>query len=237
MREFSTSVTSAEFRRLEEFLNALRTECEANMNPCSEFNSSEFESEFRSKLLTHHCFMGSPLFQESFDSAFIAACEHSGHTVEKAPEGCRFWDVAVDGRKISLKSSKAKSLKENRLHISKLTEAAWIQDCRTASKRRKATFALFNQYCVDVDAIIQLRYFHSTAMYELVEIPVNLFKQIFDVGLSSFQADGPTINIPVGKNPPDFTLKLDRSDAKITVANIDKALCTVHGTWRLGKGV
>jgi hypothetical protein len=90
---------------------------------------------------------------------------------------------------------------------------------------------------VDVDAIIQLRYFHSTAMYELVEIPVNLFKQIFDVGLSSFQADGPTINIPVGKNPPDFTLKLDRSDAKITVANIDKALCTVHGTWRLGKGV
>ncbi len=237
MREFSTSVTPAEFRRLEEFLNALRTQCEVHLNPCSEYNASEFESEFRSKLLTHHCFMGSPLFQESFDSAFIAACEHSGHTVEKAPEGRRFWDVAVDGRKISLKSSKAKNLKENRLHISKLTEAAWIQDCRTASKRRKATFDLFGQYCADVDAIIQLRYFQTSAMYELVEIPVALFKQVFDVGLSSFQADGPTINIPVGKSPPDFTLKLDRSDAKITVANIDKALCTVHGTWKLGKDV
>ena len=36
------------------------------MNPTSAWTSDEFESEFRSKLLTHHCFMGSPLFQESF---------------------------------------------------------------------------------------------------------------------------------------------------------------------------
>lgn len=235
MLEFFASVTAAEFRRLEEFLGALRTKCEAVMNPCSEFKSEAFESEFRSKLLAHHCFVGSPLFQESFDSAFIAACKHSGHTVEKAPDGQRFWDVKVNGRKISLKSSKAKSLKENRLHISKLTETAWIQDCRTPKRRREETFALFTEYCEEVDAIIQLRYFHAYALYEMVEIPVHLFRQVFDLELASFQADGPTINIPVGKEPPDFTLKLDRSDAKITVANIDKSLCTVHGTWRLGK--
>jgi DNA (cytosine-5)-methyltransferase 1 len=41
------------------------------------------------------------------------------------------------------------------------------------------------------------------------------------------------INIPVGANPPDFTLKLDRSDAKITIANINKAKCKVHGTWKI----
>jgi len=68
MADFTWSVTTAEERRLQEFLTALRTPCTANMDPGSVLNTEEFESEFRSKLLAHHCFMGSPLFQESFDT-------------------------------------------------------------------------------------------------------------------------------------------------------------------------
>jgi hypothetical protein len=233
MVEFIASVTQAEHRRLTEFIAALRTPCKVQRNSESPINTTEFESEFRSKLLTHHCFMGSPLFQESFDSAFISACSHAGHKVNLAPEGQRFWDVMIDDRRVSLKSTKAKSLRQDTLHISKLTEAAWIQDCRTAAKRREHTFRLFEEYNAEVDAIIQLRYFVSTSKYELVEIPVSLFSQIFAVGKSHFSADGPTINIPIGKEPPDFTLKLDRSDAKITLANINKDLCLVHGIWEL----
>lgn len=233
MVEFTVSVTAAEERRIREFISALRTSCRAHMDPKSTWNSEEFESEFRSKLLTHHCFMGSPLFQESFDSAFMAACAHAGHQVEQAPAGQRFWDVIIDGRRISLKSSKAKNLRDKTLHISKLTEAAWIQDCRTATKRREHTHRLFREYCGEVDAIVQLRYFRSLRLYELVEIPVSLFSRVLDVGRTHFSADGPTINIPIGKNPPDFTLKLDRSDAKITIANINKELCLVHGNWQL----
>jgi hypothetical protein len=233
MVEFTASVTSAEHRRLSEFIDALRTPCKVRMNPESPFDSTEFESEFRSKLLTHHRFMGSPLFQESFDSAFISACSHAGHAVSLAPDGQRFWDVMIDGRRISLKSTKAKNLRQDTLHISKLTEAAWIQDCRTAAKRREHTFKLFKEYNAEVDAIIQLRYFLLRRRYELVEVPVSLFSQVFTVGKSHFSADGPTINIPIGKDPPDFTLKLDRSDAKVTLANINKNLCLVHGTWEL----
>jgi hypothetical protein len=233
MIDFTVSVTAAEERRLKEFVSALRTNCKVEMNPKSPFNSDAFESEFRSKLLTQHCFMGSPLFQESFDSAFIAACSHAGHKVEEAADGQRFWDLIVDGRRISLKSSKAKSLHEDTLHISKLTEAAWIQDCRTATKRREHTRRLFKEYCAEVDAIVQLRYFQSLHRYKLVEIPVSFFSQIMDVGREHFAADGPTINIPIGKNPSDFTLKLDRSDAKVTIAKIDKHLCLVHGVWQL----
>lgn len=233
MVDFTVSVTVAEERRLREFISALRTRCTAQMDSQSTWNSEKFESEFRSKLLTHHCFMGSPLFQESFDSAFTAACSHAGHQVEQAPAGQRFWDVMIDGRRISLKSSKARSLRDATLHISKLTEAAWIQDCRTATTRWEHTQRLFRKYCSEVDAIVQLRYFHSLRLYELVEIPVSLLAQVLDVGRTHFSADGPTINIPIGKDPPDFTLKLDRSDAKITIANINKDLCLVHGTWQL----
>jgi hypothetical protein len=233
MIDFNVSVTAAEERRLKEFISSLRTSCTAHMHSESALNSEVFESEFRSKLLTHHCFMGSPLFQESFDSAFIAACSHAGHQVAQASDGQRFWDVMIDGRRISLKSSKAKSLRVDTLHISKLTEAAWIQDCRTATKRREHTHRLFKEYCDEVDAIVQLRYFQSLNRYELVEIPVSLFAQVLDVGREHFAADGPTITIPIGKNPPDFTLKLDRSDAKVTIAKINKQLCLVHGVWQL----
>ncbi len=57
------------------------------MNPKSPFSSDSFESEFRSELLTHHSFMGSPPFQESFDSDFIAACWHAGRKIEETAGG------------------------------------------------------------------------------------------------------------------------------------------------------
>lgn len=233
MHDIILSVSNVEESRIEEFLNVLRTPCEVTRLQSSFFNSKRFEEEFRSKLLTHHCFIGSPLFQESFESAFIASCDHAGHKVVCAPDGQRFWDVSVNGKNISLKSTKAKSLKENKLHISKLTEAAWIQDCRTAKKRQEETVNLFESYISQVDSIVQLRYFHARSFYELVEIPVGLFGQIKSVERSYFDSDGPTINIPIGQDPPDFTLKLDRSDAKVTIANINKSLCIVHGTWQL----
>ena len=47
MVDFRMSVTAAEERRLREFISALRTRCEAHMNPTSAWNSEEFESEFR----------------------------------------------------------------------------------------------------------------------------------------------------------------------------------------------
>lgn len=226
-------LSQIERQRLEEFLRVLRTPCKVVRSLESFFNTPEFEEAFRSKLLTHHCLIGSPLFQESFDSAFISSCRDAGMQLEEAPPGQRFWDVAVAGKHVSLKSSKAKSLKAQALHISKLTEAAWIQDCRTAKRRREQTVELFDTYTAQVDAIIQLRYFEKARLYELVEVPVAMFRQIKAVAREFFDSDGPTINIPIGADPPDFTLKLDRSDAKITIANINKARCLIHGTWLL----
>ena len=100
-------------------------------------------------------------------------------------------------------------------------------------KRQELTLKLFKDYARDVDSIIQLRFFQATLLYELVEIPVRLLDQVNSIDRSLFAADGPSIDIPIGKSPPDFCLKLDRSDAKITLSKINKALCTVHCTWRL----
>ncbi len=44
-------------------------------------------------------------------------------------------------------------------HISKLTEAAWIQDVRSARARRQRLLELFRDYRAAVDAIVMLRAF------------------------------------------------------------------------------
>lgn len=234
MNEMVLSVTEAERRRLNEFLLALRTPCRAELQSPGGLVSSVFEEEFRSKLLAHHVFIGSPLFQESFESAFVSACRTAGHDVVVAEEGQRFWDVAVDGIRLSLKSTKARSLRNEFLHISKLTEAAWIQDCRSAATRRRLALGLMELYCAEVHAIWQLRFFQDKGRYELVEMSTAILKPIMEVPVSEFRADGPTVAVPFGKTPPDFVLKLDRSDAKITVANVRKELCQVHATWIVG---
>jgi len=233
MRDLGEPFSPSERRRIAELVAALRTEVSVEIAEDSHLMSAEFAEEFKSRLLSQHVFLGNPLFQQSFDTAFIASAETAGYRVSLAPDGQRFWDLEVEGRKISLKSSRAKSLRQETLHISKLTEAAWIQDCRTAAKRQKQTCDLFAEFCAEVDEIVQLRFFEKSDLYEMVGIPVGLFAPILELPTSEFKADGPTINIPVGQIPPDFTLKLDRSDAKITIANILKSKCLVHGRWRL----
>lgn len=233
MAELREKLSTTEARLLRQFLTVLRSYCKVTITHDSPWNVPAFVDEFRLRLVTQHRFIGSPMCQDAFDAAFLGACEAAGQKIQTAPPGQRFWDAVIDGKTISLKSTKERNLKMDLLHISKLTEAAWIQDCRSASMRRERTHELFEAYCSQVHSILQLRYFREQEQYELVEIPVSLFRQVLEVGQEHFKSDGPTIKIPVGKLPPDFILKLDRSDAKVTIGNIQKSLCTVHGTWSL----
>lgn len=226
-----------EQRYLDELLNAMRGPCDESFPSASPIVSETFAKEFRATLLIHHYFLKSPLATNSFEAAFVRAASAAGLGVNKAPEGQRFWDVEVEGKKISLKSTAASNLRLGKLHISKLCEAAWIQDMRRADQREQETKHLFSEYTGIVDSIIQLRLFKASAHYELVEIPTSMLAQVGDVPRSEFAPDGPSIGIPVGKNPPDFTLKLDRSDAKITLANINKNECSVLANWRLNSAL
>ncbi len=229
----SPAPDSTEQRYIDELLSAMRGPCEANFPSGQGVLSTEFEREFRATLLIHHYFLKSPLATNSFEAAFVRAAQAAGLKVTAAADGQRFWDVEIDGRKISLKSTSAANLRARSLHISKLCEAAWIQDMRRADQREQETKRLFEEYTAAVDSIIQLRLFKKKAFYELVEIPSEMLAQVAEVPRSEFAPDGPSIGIPVGKDPPDFTLKLDRSDAKVTLANINKDVCSVLGSWQL----
>ena len=179
----------------------------------------------------------------SFEIVFRNACEAVNWSLD--PPGSatrRFVDVTltpVDGttRGLSLKSTAAKNLSERTAHISKLTEAAWIQDVRSARARRRHTLKLFREYRAAVDAIVMLRAFREPDRipnrYQLIEIPSDLFKSLENARESAFAADGPVVDCAYGGLTSAAQVSIDRSDAKITVRRIQLSACTIHAEWRL----
>ena len=192
-------------------------------------------------LSVHHGATTEPLGLSAFEAVFRNACQHLLWSID--PPGSRtrrFVDMVVRPesgglRRLSLKSTAARNLSGTALHISKLTEAAWIQDARTARDRRNRTLELFSQYQSAVTQIVMLRAFREDTdevphKYQLVEIPVSIFDSIQNAPLKVFERDAPVIECIVGGRVA-AEVAIDRSDAKITVRRVQLAACTVHAEW------
>lgn len=205
-----------------------------SLTPDHPIFTNEWVDRFAIRLQVHHATNLAPLNRTGFEDAFTECCEAAGIPVEPATSATnRFWDVKVGDLHASLKTEGSQAIAPDFIHISKLSEAAWIQDVRTATARRDKTLELFSTYRSLVDVIYMLRIFKALnpIRYELVEIPVDLFDPIQQLSRNDFTADAPSILIPPGSNPPDYRLRLDRSDAKITIARLRKDRCHVHAVW------
>lgn len=205
--------------------------------------NSEWIEYFGLALSVHHGTTTEPLAQKSFETVFRNACESVGWQIlNPVSETRRFLDLEIsrDGcpeQRLSLKSTAAQRLSRTSVHISKLTEAAWVQDMRTARDRREWTLMLFREYVAAVDSIMMLRAFRKgqdiPSMYQLVEIPSEIFQSLEQAPLAMFNADGPTIDCSYGGHDVAARVSLDRSDAKITIKQIQLAVCTVHVEWEI----
>lgn len=202
-------------------------------------DSEEWLEHFSLALSVHHGTTSEPLRQTSFEAVFRAACESAHWDVGPALSPThRFVDLMVDadGKKrwLSLKSTAAQRLSERSVHISKLTEAAWIQDERKPQKRRKRLLRLFGDYVDAVDSIMMLRAFRLKDKvphrYQLVEIPTSIFESIKTLPLADFQRDAPILECRDGDQVV-ARVAVDRSDAKITVRSISLEACVVHAEW------
>ena len=203
--------------------------------------SREWIEYFGLALSVHHSASTEPLGLTAFETVFRNACDHLGWSVD--PPGSRtrrFVDLTVrpNGnaeRRLSLKSTAAKGLSKKMLDISKLTEAAWVQDARTAKDRRNRTQELFRQYQSAVTHIVMLRAFRDAqnevpSRYQLVEIPASIFDSVQKAPLEVFARDAPLIECQVGGNIV-AVVAIDRSDAKVTVRRVQLSACIVHAEW------
>ena len=207
-------------------------------------DSEEWIEYFGLALSVHHGTTTEPLGLTSFENVFRNACAHMNWFVDKPGSATRrFVDVVVQPdkhpeRRLSLKSTAAKSQRMGSLHISKLTEAAWIQDVRTAKARRQRLLELFRDYQDAVTHIVMLRAFRKNGetphLYQLVEIPASIFDSIQSARLKDFNSDAPKIGCLV-RGEVAALIAIDRSDAKITVRNVKLSACTVHAEWSIEK--
>ena len=190
-------------------------------------------------LSVHHGATTEPLRLTSFETVFRNACKAAEWSTDPLGSATRrFVDLEVDTRdgvrrRLSLKSTAAKGISNTTAHISKLTEAAWVQDARTPNARRAGMRELLLSYRDAVDSIIMLRAFRDreeVSRYQLLEIPVDLFTPALDAPLSAYQRDAPVITCVVD-GAPVAEIAVDRSDAKISVRKIRLAASVVHAEW------
>jgi len=225
------------------FVDAVLTPLHSESLPPTWLATTAWKDAFTAWLQGYHALSTEPLGTLQFEAAFNHACEAAGWHVEAAESATqRFFDTTIsDGRgvekKLSLKASSAKDMRDDKVHISKLTEGAWIQDARRQAERRDRIIQLFQEYQQTTSAIFMLRGFRGRGnfqvFYELVEIPTSIFSQMAD--LSTAQAQLGTISIPPGSTARSrsFAITIDRSDAKVTLAGIRLDQCVVHGRWGL----
>lgn len=215
------------------------------VNPGSWLLTPTWVETFTTLLQVHHGYSSDAMSGSAFENAFVAACRSTGWSVahnesrtQRFVDATLKWQRKVGPRPaepypktISLKTSSAKAMSRKTIHISKLTEGAFIQDMRTDSSRRPRILALFTAYSAATDAIFILRGFRfdDRIEYELAEIPTAMFAQISSLPLRAFTAG--TIDVPQGQMKPDFRVRVDKSDAKFTLTGVNIELCTIHADW------
>lgn len=229
-------LNEAEVARLIEIGNSMIAPIEERVAADGDLLRPEFVAEFRSRLQIHHATQDSPLDRLGFENAFLAASRAAGLEAVEAPSRTtRFYDVTIAGERFALKTEGAKDMKADRLHISKLSEAAWIQDMRSARLRYEKAMEFVDAFLAVVDRMFVLRYYRASAIphYELVEIPITHFERIKMTSVSDFDSDAPRIKIADGSGDI-MEFHIDRSDSKITIGKIEKSQCIVRAEWKLG---
>lgn len=222
-----------------EFVDALLTPVNTELLPGSWLATKQWSEAFLARLRAHHALSREPLSTTQFEAAFEAACEAAGWDVSSTASATqRFFDTTImlpgqAAMPISLKASSASDMRKSYVHISKLTEAAWIQDTRKQADRLARLVGLFAEYRSSTHSIIILRGFKETdcVQYELIEISTKLFEAVEDLDVASAQLA--TIPIPVDATKPYMKIRVDRSDAKITLTGILLDVCDVHCRWKL----
>lgn len=236
-------MSSAKIRFVAQMVDALERSPAAEVRQSHTWitDSADWLEHFGLALSVHHGTTSEPLQLTGFETVFRGACDSVRWDVD--PSGSptrRFVDLVVTAggtqRRLSLKSTAAKKLSERKAHISKLTEAAWIQDQRKPQDRQMELQRLFREYTHVVDAIIMLRAFRKKTTsipyrYQLLEIPTSIFDSLQDAPLEVFQRDAPVVECFV-EGRVAARVAVDRSDAKITVRGISLAECVVHAEWQ-----
>ena len=237
-----TSITESRRALLAEMSLALSRDVTAEVQADSDICSPTFAQDFQDRLVLYHAMNAEVLTKKAFEYAFVHAMVAAGRkaslTENQVNAGT---DAIVDGTAYSLKTEASAGIVRDRITISKLMEARWIRDCSTgadfATGLRERIVPHLRQY----QRIVMLRAFRcgepATAYeYSLVEIPLDVLLAMDALEPTSFSPRTPNgssraeIVAPGGRL---FSLRLDGSVEKVTIANLLVTACRQHASWKI----
>ena len=221
-----------------EMARAMLRQVEEEYDSKSDIATEDFRVNFRNRLLVHHAANEAKLTKKAFEYAFRAASAAAGRTaVITASQTNPGADVMVDGIAFSLKTEAAASIRTDRITISKLSEGRWIQQCRNLEELAQATIVRIPTHLQQYDRILVLRARSLSAVkvqYEVVEISRNVLLHIQTLTTADFShrtaQGGSSARVKIDGQEA-FTLRLDGSDGKVTIAGLRMSLCTLHCRW------
>lgn len=201
--------------------------------------TEEFVHLFGFTLKLHHFFSLEPFTKDKFEFALVKTLKMCGWNAELAPKGNPGYDLTANKDRVSLKTQADKSIKLDRLHISKYMELGkgkWEdeEDLKEFVKR-------FLIHMDNYDRIFSLRCLEKESRwsYELVEIPKKLLQESKDGEISmkhdSKQNPKPGYCVVPSKGGEiKYKLYFDGGgERKLQVKDLKKSYCKVHAAWTL----
>lgn len=193
---------------------------------------------FGDALRIHHSFSVEAFTKDKFEYVLEKVLKMSGHTASLASKGNRGHDITIDGKTVSLKTQADRSIREDKIWISKFMELGkgeWGDDPNDLEKLRSMFLEHLGQY----DRILTLRALDRGPdwRYELVEIPKDLMELARDgkleMKMESKQNPKPGYcYVKSSKGEEIYQLYFDGGgERKLQVKHLLKSYCVVHGTW------
>lgn len=234
----ATRLDPVQVELLTEIARTMMRQVEETVNPDSDFATPRFTANFRNRLLIHHATNEAKLTKKAFEYAFRGACAADGRagtiTLSDTFSGV---DVTVEGVRFSLKTEASKGIRPESITISKFTEARWIQQFSTLDDLAREAVRRIPAHLGQYDRILVLRARDMSAtrlLYEVVEIPRDVLGRVAALTAADFSPrtaqGGSSARVAISGRPA-FTLRLDGSDGKITIAGLQTEFCVRHISW------
>ncbi len=193
---------------------------------------------FGDALRIHHCFSAEPFSKDKFEFVLEKILTLTGRKASLAAKGNRGHDIEIEGIKFSLKTQADRSIREDKIWISKFMElgkGAWGDDPKDLIRLR----SMFLQHLKGYDRIFTLRALRRAPhwFYELVEIPKQLLLAAkngeLEMQLKSKQFPKPGYcHVRSRSKEMIYQLYFDAgSERKLQIKNLLKSACKVHATW------
>jgi type II restriction enzyme len=206
------------------------------------FLSAEAYEYFGMRLTAHHAYSSNLLKKENFEHILEQSFKLAGIPASRQNSMThRGADLMVGNRSVSLKTESALGLRADKITISKLMEAAWIKRIRQREDIPAFIHSMVLPHFENYQSIFMLRSYMVPQLvpavrYDLHEIPKELFEQVATLKAEDFSlltATRTTSASVKWKGENAFKFRLDGSDDKLTITNLDVKLCPLHAWWSL----